>query len=813
MNNINNHTAFSLNKFRKIKDNAYNTKESCSKMAKKWGKEYQTNPRFSEPIFDHVHFHAGDEKDINKYGLLPLRYFYSESETKTETKKEKEKEKKVHKIFKLYKNIDYISIKNTFDYMFKKFKKGIFVIIRDNKLIVFLPFSNNNYKNNWYKQTYFSEEEKRLLISGDYEKIKHTLNKNIIEFQKKHPTQFSKRKIMFNRDEWVGNNCFFRNLTPEYEGELVNSIFKNMLEELLKDRKIPDTEFFINNREFPLLKKDNTEPYEHLFDSDKVKIEKEFQFKKLAPIFSKSITSDFADLLIPVQDDWYYASNKFFTDGCTDSYTKDALKKINTDWSKKKEIAIFRGSATGCGITTETNMRLRAAEISKANPTLLDSGITDWNMRLKKYKKQPIDIIDPSKFSFKLANKIDNIEKSNHKYILNIDGHVSAFRLSFELGMNSVILLVKSQWKVWYTDMLKEYVHYVPVEYDLSNLISQIEWCKTHDKECKKIAKNAQIFFETYINKKGIFDYLEGQLKMIHNNKNYKNLLSIPKNIQFHKMNIAIISCFRDKGDGERERERKLYIKVMNRLLEPYANFHIYIIEQHQDGNDFNIGKLKNIGFQIAKKDAHYDNYIFTDIDMIPDYKLLPYFIRKTIYPLSLAYKGTRYESLRVKIQKPFMGGLILFNGELFEKFNGYPNNFWGWGGEDDSLLNRILNNNIKYFEVPKDGMVIDTEESKNMATINCVVDKIKNEKKDLLKYEKLYIDLDKWSENGLNTLQYKILNKKIINKNTTQIKVDLMKKEDEKKYKYLFPEPNHNYKKISVQVRKMWRTIKIKYV
>ena len=73
--------------------------------------------------------------------------------------------------------------------MFQKFKKGIFVIIRDNKLIVYLPFSNANYRNNWIKQTYFSEEEKRLLSTvlsdADYQKIKPALNKSIIEFMKK----------------------------------------------------------------------------------------------------------------------------------------------------------------------------------------------------------------------------------------------------------------------------------------------------------------------------------------------------------------------------------------------------------------------------------------------------------------------------------------------------------------------------------------------------------------------------------------------------------------------------------------------------
>ena len=73
MNNA--YNIFSLNKFRKIKNNSYNSKNECLKYSEKYGKEFQTNPRFNK--FDQTYFNAGDFKDINKYGLLPLRYFYS----------------------------------------------------------------------------------------------------------------------------------------------------------------------------------------------------------------------------------------------------------------------------------------------------------------------------------------------------------------------------------------------------------------------------------------------------------------------------------------------------------------------------------------------------------------------------------------------------------------------------------------------------------------------------------------------------------------------------------------------------------------
>lgn len=818
---------FSLNKFRKIKENSYNNENTCKKHILKWG-THISNPRFE--LFDQVYFHAGDEIDINKYGLLPLRYIYSKDyfDMDSDRKRSISSKKKIsskYNIFKLYRNIDYISIRNTFNYMFKKFKKGIFIIIRDNKLLLFLPFSNNDYINNWYDKVYFTLDEKRLLESEDYEKIGYKLKQSIIDFQNKYPEQFGigKRKINFNRKKWYANNCVFRNQFPEYEGELNNNSIKDMFESLLLERIIPDVEFFVNDRDFPILKKDYTEPYQHIFDSEDVKIEKEFMFKKMAPIFSKSITDKYADLLIPTNDDWRLASGRFFTDGCSKEYSKNVIKDIHTNWDSKKPICIFRGSATGCGNTLENNMRLKAADISVDYPDLLDAGITDWKERPKKYMGQEIKIIDKKAFRFELSNFIDNKTKSAYKYILNIDGYVSAFRLSSEFRMNSVVLIVISHYKLWFSHLLKPYVHYVPVLEDLSDLITQIIWCKEHDTECKKIAKNGLLFYEKYLSKNGIFNYLETNLKIIYKNKNLKNLLDIhfnkinninKINIKYkgNKKNIAIISCFRDKGNGVREKERKIFVQLMNQLLKPYFNFHIYIIEQSNDGEDFNIGKLKNIGFKIASSiGKEFDNYVFSDIDTIPDYDLLPYFKKSGDYPMVLAFRGTRYEVLNLKIHKPFLGALLGFSKDLFKEINGYPNNFWGWGGEDDAIINRLVNCNKKYLDIPKVGHIIDFEEI-NMKPVK-IANKVPKEIKESLKFEKLFADLVEWKNNGLSNLNYKELSRVDINDNTTQIVVDLMKKVDEIEYPQLFPNASHNYKTLEYSVKLNYKRLKYRFV
>ncbi len=101
---------------------------------------------------------------------------------------------------------EFESLLNKYDY---KFKKGVFVIIRNNKLVLYLPFSNNFFKNNWYDKIYFTEEEKRLIQTQGYEKVKHLLNKGIIDYMNKHRDQYKFKKINFKREEWVANGCFF----------------------------------------------------------------------------------------------------------------------------------------------------------------------------------------------------------------------------------------------------------------------------------------------------------------------------------------------------------------------------------------------------------------------------------------------------------------------------------------------------------------------------------------------------------------------------------------------------------------------------
>ena len=56
--------------------------------------------------------------------------------------------------------------------------------------------------------------------------------------------------------------------------------------------------------------------------------------------------------------------------------------------------------------------------------------------------------------------------------------------------------------------------------------------------------------------------------------------------------------------------------------------------------------------------------------------------------------------SLRKYSYKQFLGGVLSFRPHDFARINGFPNDYWGWGLEDDQLGLRMAHNGIRTLRV-----------------------------------------------------------------------------------------------------------------
>ena len=206
----------------------------------------------------------------------------------------------------------------------------------------------------------------------------------------------------------------------------------------------------------------------------------------------------------------------------------------------------------------------------------------------------------------------------------------------------------------------------------------------------------------------------------------------------------AIIIPFRDSG-SEQPRAKQLdeFIKYMSEYLKD-INYKIFVIEQSDDSRKFNRGQLLNIGFKIAEKEG-YTNFIFHDVDLLPSAELKKYYtVTPDKNPVHIAAVWSRYGK-----NPDYFGGIVAFNKQMFNKINGFPNNFWGWGGEDDELYKRTT----PYYTITKskNGSIRDLENMNLQQKLGYLKE---NDLKFMQKREALAEHDRTWQTNGLNNIK-----------------------------------------------------------
>ncbi|KFQ92492.1 Beta-1,4-galactosyltransferase 1, partial [Nipponia nippon] len=203
---------------------------------------------------------------------------------------------------------------------------------------------------------------------------------------------------------------------------------------------------------------------------------------------------------------------------------------------------------------------------------------------------------------------------------------------------------------------------------------------------------------------------------------------------------VAIIIPFRN-----REEHLKYWLYYLHPILQrQQLDYGVYVI--NQDGEEeFNRAKLLNIGFAEALKEYDYDCFVFSDVDLIPmdDRNTYKCYSQPRHLSVSMDKFGFRLP------YNQYFGGVSALSKEQFRKINGFPNNYWGWGGEDDDIYNRrasfirlsaAVNNAVSHRFLPI---------RKRSKAQNC---------RRGGRFDRIAHTRETMSSDGLNTLSYKVL-------------------------------------------------------
>jgi hypothetical protein len=201
------------------------------------------------------------------------------------------------------------------------------------------------------------------------------------------------------------------------------------------------------------------------------------------------------------------------------------------------------------------------------------------------------------------------------------------------------------------------------------------------------------------------------------------------------KKKLCIVVPFRDRESHLAE----FTPWISDTLAKQEIDYEILIVEQTK-GKSFNRAKLLNVGFDYMK--GAHDYYCFHDVDMLPiesDYSYCP-------NPTHLAARVEQF-GWGLAYQQYF-GGVTMFDRESFRKINGYSNEYWGWGAEDDDVFNRcsimkiqVSRKNCSFKSLNHDRNIIQHDYHQNL--------------KRLQEFTSRYVD-GKFIE-GLSSLKYKI--------------------------------------------------------
>lgn len=220
---------------------------------------------------------------------------------------------------------------------------------------------------------------------------------------------------------------------------------------------------------------------------------------------------------------------------------------------------------------------------------------------------------------------------------------------------------------------------------------------------------------------------------------------------QSHSSNVAVLIPFREQMGKERQRELGALLQVLEANAKTHANaaqptqFRFFVAEQSDKGG-FNRGMLMNIAFDRASR--HFKGQPFsaiaTDCDFVPDDHMMKWYTKVGDSPLHLANYA----------YCPGFGGVTVFSAEQYREINGYSNDMWGWGGEDDDAMDRWMAHPERRVIAPA-GDERFKDLGKMLQTVTF------RDKRDYAHTVASWKEDDanqRWVSNGLSNLDYKVV-------------------------------------------------------
>lgn len=246
--------------------------------------------------------------------------------------------------------------------------------------------------------------------------------------------------------------------------------------------------------------------------------------------------------------------------------------------------------------------------------------------------------------------------------------------------------------------------------------------------------------------------------------------------IEKSQKKLALIVPYRHRE----EHLKKFLPYTIDYLNKQKIEFEIIIVEQ-SDSLPFNRAKLMNVGVLKASNDCDY--FIFHDVDLLAeniDYRYCNH--------TQKLFTFIKEDGEDKKYGATIFGGAILVPKKIFFDINGFSNNYWQWGKEDDDfLLRHLLKGYIPLQDTHGRFLGLPHQPSITRSTSGEYVTDAKLLKQNKLMYKKnkktfsyFKRGISNQDEDGINNIKDYTIEEVVKDKNIVRVKVSFSQSFDD---------------------------------
>lgn len=379
--------------------------------------------------------------------------------------------------------------RRTLEYIWTWCRCGVYLRVTGGQLIAFVPFANTEFRNTWNLRAFLPSRQDRwpaeALQPGALDPDSWWCNAGILCTQ-------------------PGPEVWSTVLFPEF------AAFFSAAARLAPD---VDCEGFLNKRDFPNVRVDGADPYGATFFGRRGQV---VHPEGLLPVFSCFVGDLFADVGIPLAQDHAAADRG--------APVWSSRELFDHDWGARRPVAVFRGSATGCGCSEQRNPRLALLRLvgpRSEHAGFFDVCITGRNARIRKHPSEgSLRVLPPARRHERRDFLPLEEQRRRCRFAIYIEGHSATGRLAALLRNGFLVFLVETVVapadKLFFTDWLEDRRHVVRCRLgELPAVVRYYATDLTGSREAAEIAWEGVLFHARWLAPRALEEHLAATLRLV----------------------------------------------------------------------------------------------------------------------------------------------------------------------------------------------------------------------------------------------------------------------------------------------------------